>query len=52
MIVKKRITNSSSVKGALFFVHNLRWVCSCRGEKKTENKKAERRKQKVNSVYK
>ena len=53
MIVKKRITNSSSVKGALFFVHNLRWVCSCRGEKKkTENKKVERRKQKVNTVYK
>ena len=39
MIVKKRITNSSSVKGALFFVHNLRWVCSCRGEKKQKTKK-------------
>ena len=35
MIVKKRITNSSSVKGVLFFVHNLRWVCSRKGKKKT-----------------
>ena len=48
MIVKKRITNSSSVKGALFFVHNLRWVCSRKGEGgKKENGKMERRKQNV-----
>ena len=49
MIVKKRITNSSSVKGALFFVHNLRWVCSCRGEKKTKNKKQKSGKKKTKS---
>ena len=39
MIVKKRITNSSSFKGALFFVHNLRLVCSHRGEKKQKMEK-------------
>ena len=52
MIVKKRITNTSSVKGTLFFVHNLRWVCSRKEEKKIENKKTKGRKQKVNSIYK
>ena len=52
MIVKKRITNSSSVKGTMFFVHNLRWVCSRKEEKKIENGKTERKKQKINSVYK
>ena len=46
MIVKKRITNSSSIKGTLFFVHNLRWVCSRKEEKKIENKKNERKKTK------
>ena len=49
MIVKKRITNSSSVKGALFFVHNLRWVCSRRGEKKKKNRKRKNRKKKTKS---
>ena len=46
MIVKKRITNSSSIKGTLFFVHNLRWVCSRRREKKqkTEKRKEENKK--------
>ena len=51
MIVKKRITNSSSFKGALFFVHNLFWFVFAQW-KKSENGKTERRKQKVNSVYK
>ena len=39
MIVKKRITNSSSIKGTLFFVHNLRWVCSRKGDKKKKTEK-------------
>ena len=48
MFVKKRITNSNCDKGTLFFVHNLRWVCSRSGKKNTENEKMERRKQKAN----
>ena len=39
MFVKKRITNSSSVKGALFYVHNLLWVCSRSREKKQKMEK-------------
>ena len=52
MIGKKRITNSSSVKGTLFFVHNLCWICSRKGGKKKENGKTKRRKQKINNIYK
>ena len=46
MFVKKRIANSNSIKGILFFVHDLRWVCSCSGEKKqkTEKQKEENKK--------
>ena len=39
MIVKKRITNTSSVKGTLFFVHNLLGLFSQRGKKNRKQKK-------------
>ena len=38
------VTDSSSVKDTLFFVHNLRWVCSRRGEKKKTEKWKEKNK--------
>ena len=49
MIVKKRITNRCRVKGTLFFVHNLRWVCSRKGEKRRREKRKEENKK--STVY-